>query len=96
VLLAGPWPEGVYARDMAAAIGKIAPKTSVPIAERFESAFGREFPKGAWYQNLKAWKLSEQHERDAAAQLPRSAAGLWTVWRATSTGWAKVCADKKH
>ncbi|KAJ7863560.1 hypothetical protein B0H13DRAFT_2070434 [Mycena leptocephala] len=88
VLLAGPWPEGVYARDMAAAIGKIAPKTS--------SAFGREFPKGAWYQNLKAWKLSEQHERDAAAQLPRSAAGLWTVWRATSMGWAKVCADKKH
>ncbi|KAJ7891856.1 hypothetical protein B0H14DRAFT_3854936 [Mycena olivaceomarginata] len=92
----GPWPEGVYAQDMVAAIGMIKPKTAVPIAERFEAVFGREFPRSAWYQNLRAWKACEQDERDAAAGLPRSAAGLWTVWRSTTTGWAKVCTTKTH
>ncbi|KAF8171059.1 hypothetical protein K438DRAFT_2024156 [Mycena galopus ATCC 62051] len=91
-----PWPEGVYARDMVAAFQKIIPKSKTPIDNRFRDVFHRGFPKGAWYQNVKAWKGSEQMERDAAALLPRDESGLWNVWRSKSSGWAKVCAEKKH
>ncbi|KAJ7633784.1 hypothetical protein DFH06DRAFT_1221670 [Mycena polygramma] len=94
--LIGKWPEGIYARDMATAFRMILPSSKTPIADRFQEVFQRPFPKGAWYQQVKAWNGCEQQERDAAMLLPRTHAGLWTEWRLNTTGWAKVCAAKKH
>ncbi|KAK6981701.1 hypothetical protein R3P38DRAFT_3233798 [Favolaschia claudopus] len=54
------------------------------------------FSQGRWYQQVRAWKESDQSERDAAAQLPRTGAGLWTTWRAKSTGWAAVSEKKRR
>ncbi|KAJ7831640.1 hypothetical protein B0H13DRAFT_2679311 [Mycena leptocephala] len=92
----GTWPEGMYARDMAAAFRLIAVgKGSVP--DRFKDVFGLDdFPKGTWYQQQRAWKRSSQEERDSAMALPRTFNGLWTEWRTKSTGWAIVCAEKRR
>ncbi|KAJ7504090.1 hypothetical protein B0H11DRAFT_2187529 [Mycena galericulata] len=92
----GTWPEGMYARDMAAAFRLLAGgKGSVP--DRFKDVFGlADFPKGTWYQQQRAWKRSSQEERDSAMALPRTFNGLWTEWRTKSTGWAIVCAEKRR
>ncbi|KAF7371583.1 hypothetical protein MVEN_00013700 [Mycena venus] len=89
----GKWPEGMYARDMVAGFRLVGSKN---VAERFASVFGREFPQGAWYQQQRAWKYSSQEERDNAAQLPRTFDGLWSTWRSTSSGWARVCTEKRR
>ncbi|KAJ7811686.1 hypothetical protein B0H14DRAFT_3880002 [Mycena olivaceomarginata] len=67
-----------------------------PMAERFVSVFGREFPHGTWYQQQRAWKYSSQAEQDNAAQLPRTSDGLWSTWRNTSSGWDRVCTEKRR
>ncbi|KAJ7870362.1 hypothetical protein B0H13DRAFT_2350456 [Mycena leptocephala] len=95
----GAWPDGIYARDMARAFSfinsKSKPNTSLP--ERLQSVFATsKFTKQTWYQQCNAWKACNQEERDAAADLPRTHEGLWTTWRMTTSGWAKVMQDKKH
>ncbi|KAK7024011.1 hypothetical protein R3P38DRAFT_2955830 [Favolaschia claudopus] len=93
----GTLPDNIYARDMAAAFGMIIPKSAVPVSDRFKTVFQTShYPKGTWYQQVRAWKNSEQAERDEAAQLPRTSAGLWTIWRARSTGWAAVTEQKRR
>ncbi|KAF8151866.1 hypothetical protein K438DRAFT_1778685 [Mycena galopus ATCC 62051] len=87
----GTWPEGMYARDMAAAFRLVGNKQ---VPENFLAVFGIPFPKGAWYQQQRAWKQSSQEERDRAAALPRTANGLYTVWRDTSSGWAHILNNK--
>ncbi|KAJ7458809.1 hypothetical protein B0H11DRAFT_2199381 [Mycena galericulata] len=89
----GVWPEGMYTRDMATAFRLIGSRN---VAERFVEVFGLSFPKGAWYQQQRAWKYSSQAERDVASQLPRTRDGLWTEWRGKSTGWARVAEDKRR
>ncbi|KAK6971315.1 hypothetical protein R3P38DRAFT_3298087 [Favolaschia claudopus] len=93
----GTWPDNIYARDMAAAFRMVIPKSELSVSDRFKTVFQTShFPKGAWYQQVRAWKGSEQGERDAAALLPRTSAGLWTAWRAKSTGWASVSEQKRR
>ncbi|KAK7028535.1 hypothetical protein R3P38DRAFT_2526064 [Favolaschia claudopus] len=96
----GAWPDGLYARDMARAFGLVNRKqtNAPPISQRFQTVFPSvsKFPKQTWYQQLKAWKACTQAERDEAEQLPRTHAGLWTVWRASSSGWAVVASEKRH
>ncbi|KAJ7866558.1 hypothetical protein B0H14DRAFT_3593042 [Mycena olivaceomarginata] len=89
----GTWPEGMYARYMVTGFQLVGSKN---VADRFASVFGRTFPHGAWYQQQRAWKYSSQEERDHAAQLPRTSDGLWSTWRSTSSGWARVCKEKKR
>ncbi|KAK7014294.1 hypothetical protein R3P38DRAFT_3003083 [Favolaschia claudopus] len=89
----GAWPDGMFARDMAKGFGLVG---SSKVADRFVDVFGGTFPKGTWYQQQRAWKYSSQAERDQAAALPRSAEGLWTVWRGKSSGWARVCEEKRE
>jgi hypothetical protein len=67
-----------------------------PMAERFVSVFGHEFPHGTWYQQQRMWKYSLQAERDNAAQLPCTSDGLWSTWRNTSSGWERVCTEKRR
>ncbi|KAJ6578423.1 hypothetical protein B0H19DRAFT_1253661 [Mycena capillaripes] len=89
----GTWPEGMYARNMAAAFRLVGSKQ---VAESFTAVFGIPFPSGTWYQQQRAWKKSSQGERDKAAELPRTADGLYTVWRDTSSGWAHILKEKKR
>jgi len=89
----GVWPEGMYARDMTAAFRLVGNKR---VAENFAAVFGIPFPSGTWYQQQRAWKHSSQEERDRAAELPRTADGLYTVWRDTSSGWARILNEKKR
>ncbi|KAJ7794521.1 hypothetical protein B0H14DRAFT_2598488 [Mycena olivaceomarginata] len=67
-----------------------------PMAERFVSVFGHEFPHGTWYQQQRMWKYSLQAERDNAAQLPCTSDGLWSTWRNTSSGWERACMEKRR
>ncbi|KAF8189584.1 hypothetical protein K438DRAFT_1832839 [Mycena galopus ATCC 62051] len=97
------WPEGIYARDMAAAFRIAGSNSKVKVADRFGAVFQahvplheRKFPKGAWYQQQSCWDLCQQEERDAAVQLPCTSDGLWTTWRAASSGWAQVMAKKRR
>ncbi|KAJ7147833.1 hypothetical protein C8R43DRAFT_1108187 [Mycena crocata] len=90
----GNWPEGVYACDMAAAFRSIPPKD---VSNGFMTFFGlKHFPKGAWYQQQRAWKACIQTERDEAKNLPRTFAGLWTEWRTNTQGWGVILAEKKR
>ncbi|KAJ7776464.1 hypothetical protein B0H16DRAFT_1712838 [Mycena metata] len=49
----GIWPEGMYARDMATAF-RLMGTLGGSVGQRFETVFGIPFPKGAWYQQLRA------------------------------------------
>ncbi|KAJ7934146.1 hypothetical protein B0H13DRAFT_2306161 [Mycena leptocephala] len=66
------------------------------VAENFATVVGIPFPSGTWYQQQRAWKYSSQEERDRAARLPRTADGVYTVWRDTSSGWARILNEKKR
>ncbi|KAF8125854.1 hypothetical protein K438DRAFT_1822709 [Mycena galopus ATCC 62051] len=87
----GTWPEGMYARDMAAAFRLIVAGGEDLLSERFKTIFRLpEFPKHTWHKQFRTWKRSSQEERDRATKLPRTFDGLWSEWRKSSTGWASV------
>ncbi|KAF8193158.1 hypothetical protein K438DRAFT_1934871 [Mycena galopus ATCC 62051] len=87
----GTWPEGMYARDMAAAFRLTVAGGEDLLSERFKTIFRLpEFPKHTWHKQFRTWKRSSQDERDRATKLPRTFDGLWSEWRKSSTGWASI------
>jgi hypothetical protein len=89
--IGAPWPVGVFAQDMAVALAKMGEATGNILEERFADAFpAHKFVKGTFFKNRNAWRWSTQAERNAAQEAPRNADGLWTKWRAASSGWLKL------
>ncbi|KAJ7051021.1 hypothetical protein C8F01DRAFT_1091985 [Mycena amicta] len=83
------WPAGVYAKDIAAAFGRINVKSGgSDVKGRFAAEYpGVKYVKATYYRQNCYWKHSTQAERDAALLVPRDRDGLWTRWRVSLSGY---------
>lgn len=90
-----PWPEGMYARDMAWGLTEIR-KDRRDVRARFSKIFpGVTWAKATYYRQVDALFGSTVKEIDQCRKLGRSPTGLWSNWRAHSSGWAKVVEGRK-
>jgi hypothetical protein len=91
----GPWPSGMYARDMAWAFTHLQ-ETCGDVETRFRQVFpGTSWVKATYYQHKDTFFGSTSSEIEKCRSLPRSAGGLWSNWKSTSTGWKKLAAKNK-
>ena len=92
---ASSWPTGMYSRDMAWGLTKLKESRKDPEG-RFRKIFpGVPYKKATFYRQTDAFFGSTVAEMEHCRNLPRSAAGLWMDWRASSSGWEKVAKDRK-
>ena len=91
----GPWPSGMYARDMAWAFTRLQ-ETRGDVETRFRQVFpGASWVKATYYWHKDAFFGSTSTKIEKCRSLPRSAGGLWANWKSTSTGWKKLAAKSK-
>lgn len=89
------WPVGMYARDMAWGLTKVC-ESRKGTEGRFSSVFPDvKWTKATFYRQRDAFFGSTVNEMDNCRLLGRSEGGLWTDWRTTSSGWAKVAEGRK-
>lgn len=81
------WPDGMYARDMAKGFKLMHDAPGEKQAQRFAVVFpGQKFVKATFFRHRAVWKDSRVAEREAAASLPRTEDGLWSLWHASASG----------
>jgi hypothetical protein len=90
-----PWPAGMYARDMAWGFTHMR-ESRGDVETRFRQVFpGAPWVKATYYRHRDAFFRSTSSEIEACRSLCQSAGGLWTDWKAGSSGWKLVAARKK-
>jgi hypothetical protein len=90
----GSWPAGMFTRDMAWGLTRLG-EARGDVETRFKQVFpGAAWVRATYYRHRDAFFSSTTVEIEHCHRLPRSAGGLWSDWRAYSTGW-KIVADKK-
>jgi hypothetical protein len=66
-------------------------------AARFRMVFpGVRFSKTTFYRQMDAFFGSTAREMESCRSLSRNSGGLWTDWRAGSSGWQKLAEDRKR
>ena len=72
-----------YVCDMAEGydVMSVLMSTGADRAAAFREAFGYDFKKSTWHDNLKAWESSDQADRDRFVGYGRRAEGEWTAFR---------------
>ncbi|KAJ7820537.1 hypothetical protein B0H14DRAFT_2599927 [Mycena olivaceomarginata] len=93
----GSWPGGIYARDMAFAFKEIfsSKGSDDEVADRFRRVFPNvTYVKATLYRQRTFWVDTTQSERDVGENMARDGDGLWTKWRAASSGHQKFKSKK--
>ncbi|KAF8175740.1 hypothetical protein K438DRAFT_1847616 [Mycena galopus ATCC 62051] len=88
----GSWPRGIYTRDMAFAFKKIfsSQGSDDEVTDRFCHVFPNiTYVKATLYRQRTFWVDSTQSEHNVGENMARDSDGLWSKWRAASSGHKK-------
>lgn len=85
----------MYARDIARSIELIYTGKHTVKAE-FERLFGDgHYVHTTFSRNVRAWRESNEEERERVRLLPCTPAGLWVTAREGMSGWQKRATHKR-